>query len=225
MLYALAREVAGLGGRALVTGTARFTPAPHGWPMPPSIAAPDGAAVMRAAESVGASAVLVMTGVRPQPAGRLAPLPPEDIDAVAAGEAFDAVFVEADGSRARAFKAPGDHEPVIPSSVTHVIAVVGASALGQPLDAGTVHRPERVRALVPGLPRDAVCTAEVIARVLSHPDGGRRNALGRPFVVVVNQADTHGGAARTIAAEVRAWGVPSVVVTALRDQERPVRGE
>jgi probable selenium-dependent hydroxylase accessory protein YqeC len=223
LLFALAREVAGLGGRAVVTGSTRFTPAPHGWPMPVKVAARAGEAARLAAES-GVN-VLVVTGVEPQPAGRLAPLAVEDIDALAGVEGFDATLVEADGSRARAFKAPGEREPVIPPSATHVIAVVGASALGQPLDGGAVHRPERVRALVPGLARDALCSAEIIARVLVHDDGGRRGASGRAFAVVVNQADTHPEAARAISAEVRACGVTCALTTALRDSERPVRGE
>lgn len=222
LLYALAREITLLGGRALVTATARFTPAPHGWPMPPTLAASPGAAV-DAARAAGGT--LVLTGVEPQPAGRLAPLSVEDVDAIAASDVFDAILVEADGSRARPFKAPGEHEPVIPSSTTHVVAVVGASALGRRLDGEAVHRPERVRALVPGLSQDAVCSAEVVARVLAHDDGGRRGAAGRRYAVLVNQADTHEAAAYAIASALRASGVTSVVTAALRDQERPVRGE
>lgn len=221
LLYALAREVAVLGGRAIVTGTTRFTPAPHGWPMPPLIEARPGEGTALVARNGGS--VLVVAGVEPQPAGRLAPLSASEIEALTGIEGVDAVLVEADGSRARPFKAPGDHEPVIPAVATHVVATVGASVLGFPLDGPRVHRPERVRVLAPGLAAAAVCDAAIIARVLTHEDGGRKHLGGRPFAVVVNQADTHAAAAEAIAAAVRAAGVARVLVTALRDQERPLR--
>ena len=224
LVYALAREVAALGGRAIVTGTARFTPAPHGWPMPPLSEALPGAAASMVAQASGGPGVLVVVGVEPQPAGRLAPLAPGEVEALAGLEGVDAVLVEADGSRARAFKAPGEHEPVIPDSATHVMAVAGASVLGRPLDEAYVHRPERVRALVLGLPVAAVCDAVLIARVLAHEEGGRKGVGRRRFAVVVNQADTHPEAARLIAEAVREAGVSRVIVTALRDAERPVHG-
>lgn len=218
LLYALAREVASLGGRAIVTGTTRFTPAPHGWAMPPLVEARPSEAASMVARASGP--VLAVTGTEPQPAGRLAPLSAEDIDALAGVEGFDALLVEADGSRARPFKAPGDHEPVIPSSATHVIVTVGASVLGSALDDGHVHRPERVRVLAPG---SEVVDASMVARVLTHAEGGQKDLSARRFVVVVNQADTHAAEADAIAQAVRAAGVPRVLVTALRDVERPVR--
>lgn len=222
LVYALAREVAALGGRAIATGTTRFTPAPHGWPMPPLIEVVTGLAAPRVAQGPGLG-TLVVAGVEPQPPGRLAPLAPEEIEALAALDRVDAVLVEADGSRARPFKAPGDHEPVIPPCATHVVAVVGASVLGQPLDEAHVHRPECVRALVPDLPTDAVCDASLVSRVLAHEGGGRKHLDGRPFAVVVNQADTHTEAAEAIAEALRHWSVMRVLVTALRDVERPLR--
>ncbi|RLT39113.1 MAG: putative selenium-dependent hydroxylase accessory protein YqeC [Chloroflexi bacterium] len=222
LVYALAREVTLLGGRAIVTGTTRFTPAPHGWPMPPLIEVTPGQAAPRVAQA-GDIATLVVAGVEPQPAGRLAPLSPKEIEAMAALDGVDAVLVEADGSRARPFKAPGDQEPVIPACATHVVAVVGAGVLSQPLDEAHVHRPERVRSLVPGLPVDALCEASLIARVLAHAGGGRKHIGGRAYAVVVNQADTHAEAGQVIAEAIRQTGVARVLVTALRDAERPLR--
>jgi molybdenum cofactor cytidylyltransferase len=222
LVYALAREVSLLGGWAIVTGTTRFTPAPHGWPMPPLIEVAAGQAASRVPQA-GNLGTLVVAGVEPQPAGRIAPLSAEEIDALASIDGVDAVLVEADGSRARPFKAPGDHEPVIPMCATHVVAVVGASVLGQPLDGTQVHRPECARALVPGLPADAVCDASLIARVLAHEGGGRKHLGGRAYAVVVNQSDAHAEAAQAIAEAIRKAGVARVLVTALRDAKRPLR--
>lgn len=96
---------------------------------------------------------------------------PEEVD-----EWFDMadhVVVEADGSRRKPFKAPGDHEPVIPSRTTLVCVVMGIRALGEPI-AEVCHRPERVAALAICEPAD-VLTPERAARVITHTEGGMRN--------------------------------------------------
>lgn len=97
---------------------------------------------------------------------------PSLIDEIAATTAAT-VVVEADGSRGRPFKAPDDHEPVIPPSATLVVVVVGCDAIGEPI-ADICHRPERVVALTGARPRDRV-TPDHIAAVVAHPAGGRRN--------------------------------------------------
>jgi len=99
------------------------------------------------------------------------------------------VLDEADGSRTRPFKAPADHEPVIPRETTLVVAVVGADALGQPLAPEHVHRPERVSALSGAAP-DSPVTPELVARVLTHPEGGRKGVPpGARLVVLINKMD------------------------------------
>lgn len=94
------------------------------------------------------------------------------VDTVAAN--IDAtILIEADGSRGRPFKAPSDHEPVIPSSVTLVVVVVGMDALGRPI-VETAHRPELV-AVLAGRPITDPVGPDAIATVVAHPAGGRRN--------------------------------------------------
>jgi molybdenum cofactor cytidylyltransferase len=99
------------------------------------------------------------------------------------------ILAEADGSRTRPFKAPAEHEPVIPEETTLVIAVVGADVLGQPLAAEHVHRQERVSALSGAAP-GAPVTPELVARVLTHPDGGRKGVPpGARLAVLINKMD------------------------------------
>ena len=99
------------------------------------------------------------------------------------------ILDEADGSRTRPFKAPADHEPALPSEATLVIAVVGADVLGQPLAAEHVHRPERVSALS-GTAPGALVTPELVARVLAHPEGGRKGVpSGARLAVLINKMD------------------------------------
>ncbi len=148
-----------------------------------------------------------------EPKSRFAAMSVEAANDIAALSSVDLLVVEADGSKLRPFKAPAEHEPVIPSSATHVCVVVGAGVLDAPLDEEHVHRPERVRAIA----GDAeVVTPEVIAAVMASPRGGRRGVEARGYTVVVNQADTHLDAARRTASAVRAAGVGQVLVTSLR---------
>ncbi len=86
-------------------------------------------------------------------AGKVAGVSAGLVDRLARAPGVDAVILEADGSRRLPFKAPADHEPVIPGSTTIVVPMVGMDALGRPLDATAVHRPERVAALTGAAPR------------------------------------------------------------------------
>ena len=67
--------------------------------------------------------------------------------------------------------------------------VVGADVFGKPMDADHVHRPELVSALA-GAPLGAPMTPAVVARVLAHPDGGRKGAPpGARIVAMINKVD------------------------------------
>jgi len=99
-------------------------------------------------------------------------------------------LIEADGARRRALKAPADHEPAIPPFVDAVIVVAGLSALGQPLEDKWVHRPERFAELS-ALKIGETISADAIAKVLLHPEGGPKNIPTQARrIVLLNQADT-----------------------------------
>lgn len=100
------------------------------------------------------------------------------------------LLIEADGSRRRPLKAPAAHEPVIPGWVSAVVVVAGLSGLGQPVNEEWVHRPEQF-ARLSGLELDAPVTAQGLARVLTHPQGGLKGIpLGARRVALLNQANT-----------------------------------
>ncbi|NJP40497.1 EF2563 family selenium-dependent molybdenum hydroxylase system protein [Oscillospiraceae bacterium HV4-5-C5C] len=125
------------------------------------------------------------------PDGRLAGFTPEQIDQLARKREYQLILTEADGSRRLPFKAPAEHEPQIPSSSHMVIAVMGWSAFGRPLDALHVHRPAYLRALI-NCPDTAV--AEVDERLLlawlSHPQGCFKAVPpGCRRVLLLNQLD------------------------------------
>ena len=131
------------------------------------------------------------------------------------------ILNEADGSRMRPFKAPAGHEPVIPAETTLVVPVVGADVFGKPLLADHVHRPELVSALS-GAPLGTPITPEIVARVLAHPDGGRKGVpVGARVIVMINKVERlpDRAPAREAAERLlREPGIQAVLLTAMREE-------
>ncbi|EMA68227.1 anaerobic dehydrogenase cluster protein [Halorubrum aidingense JCM 13560] len=145
---------------------------------------------------------------------------PETVDALAA--AHDGpVLVKADGARTRLLKAPNDREPQIPSGADTVVPVASVGAVGEPLSAETVHRPERVAALVDADLGDEI-TPELIGRVLAHERGGLKGIPpGATPVPLLNAVDDDAdeAVAREISAVVHEHAdVPRVVLARMIDE-------
>jgi probable selenium-dependent hydroxylase accessory protein YqeC len=103
---------------------------------------------------------------------------------------FDWLLAKADGARRREFKAPGPDEPVVPAAATHVVPVASVRAVGRPLSAPTVHRPERVAAITGAAVGDEL-TPETVGTVLASTEGGLKGVPADATVTpVVNKADT-----------------------------------
>lgn len=219
LLYRLGREAEARGLRAVLAGTTRFTPEPAGR-MPRLESARESLLPRVVDSALRDDAVVVATPGR-ESKGRLAAISVETADAIARLGGLGLLALEADGSKLRPFKAPAEHEPVVPPLATHVVAVVGADAIDAPLDERHVHRPERVRAIAGA--SAAICDIPLLARVLASPDGGRKRAEGRQFAVLVNKAELAPAGAHDLARALREEGVPRVVVASLRDEEQPVR--
>ena len=100
------------------------------------------------------------------------------------------LLIEADGARLRPLKAPGEHEPALPDFVSEVIVSAGLSALGKPLTAEWVHRPEYFARLT-GLQEGELITPQSLKQALLHPNGGLKGIpeRARP-ICILNQADT-----------------------------------
>lgn len=99
------------------------------------------------------------------------------------------LLIEADGAKQRALKAPADYEPVIPKGVDWVVVLAGLSALGNPLDANIVHRPE-IFSEVTGLIENEIIQA---ADMVSHLGSIKGGLKGIPDycmkILFLNQAD------------------------------------
>ena len=99
------------------------------------------------------------------------------------------VIIEADGAAGRPLKAPAPHEPVIPESVTVVIAVMGLSALGKAMGPKVVFRPELFKALT-GLGEGYILDAKGVAGAFDGTAGLFKNAPARARrMVFLNQLD------------------------------------
>jgi probable selenium-dependent hydroxylase accessory protein YqeC len=83
---------------------------------------------------------------------------------------LDYLLVEADGSAGHPVKAPALHEPVIPKSVTIVLALLGLEALGRTFTPETVFRPE-LAGKITGLKLGEELAASALAKLFLHPQG------------------------------------------------------
>ncbi|MDM8518960.1 selenium cofactor biosynthesis protein YqeC [Anaerolineales bacterium HSG6] len=118
---------------------------------------------------------------------------PSLVDELAATGRFDAIIVEADGSRMCSFKAPATHEPVIPACTSIVIPVVGLDVIAQPLHPNYVHRAELVSRLTE-TPINQPVSAQTVTQVLSHAQGGLKNVPPQAKVIpLLNKADAESG--------------------------------
>jgi probable selenium-dependent hydroxylase accessory protein YqeC len=125
------------------------------------------------------------------------------------------VLVKADGARTRLLKAPDEREPQIPAGADRVIPVASVGAVGEPLTAEVVHRPERVAAITDAEVGDEI-TPELVGRVLADELGGLKDvppdATAIPLINAVDDAADE-AIARSVARVVHARAdVPRVVL-------------
>jgi len=82
----------------------------------------------------------------------------------------DYLILEADGAAGLPVKAPASHEPVIPSSVTLVVAMMGLEAVGKALEPEIVFRLERFKRLT-GLMDGAKIDFKALGKIFHSPEG------------------------------------------------------
>lgn len=136
---------------------------------------------------------------------------PAQVDRWFATDTADHIIVEADGARRRPFTAPAPWEPPIPAAATHVVACIGADALGYVI-ADRLHRPLRVAAAAGCSPYERLTPVRA-ARALTSPVGMGKNvpALAR-FVVAVGGADPDDTQVHELVAELDQRQTESLVI-------------
>ena len=186
-MFRLAREVVDRGGRVITTTTTRIFGAQIAL-APAHVPAAD-LTRERVAAALALHRHVLVIGPTEASSGKAEGVSLDLFRRLRAWFPDACLLNEADGSRMRPFKAPADYEPVIPAETTLVVPVVGADVFGTPLDAEHVHRPELVSALC-GAPMGTLITPAIVARVLAHPDGGRKGVpAGARVVVLINKVE------------------------------------
>ncbi|MDQ2807971.1 MAG: selenium cofactor biosynthesis protein YqeC [Chloroflexota bacterium] len=180
----LVTELRALGRRVVSTATVPMRPL-TGVPDHPFLIEADPALRLARLPALLAAAGHVRVAAETLRADKIRGVDPTAIAPLRALPGLDHLLVEADGARHRALKAPAAHEPALPPDPTVVLICADLAALGAPLDALHVHRPELVQALT-GLPAGAPLTGAAVATVLTHPAGGLQGipATARTWVVL-----------------------------------------
>jgi molybdenum cofactor cytidylyltransferase len=225
LMFRLAAELTAAGQRVVTTMTTKIfvsqmAQAPH-----TLVLHGEGALLAQLPEVLAEYGHVLIAGGTMVEQDKVEGVPPELLDRVAAQPAVDVVIVEADGSRRLPFKAPAQHEPVIPSCTTVLVPVVGLDVVGKPLLAGQVHRPEIVAALSGAALCDPI-TPEMIAAVLGHLEGGAKGLPpGARLVPFLNKAEDEAtlAAARQIARLLLAHPIVDRVIIGAAQAPDPVR--
>lgn len=102
----------------------------------------------------------------------------------------DLVLIEADGSRRRPFKAPGNHEPAVHPDSSRIILAAGLTALGRSIGE-SCHRLREIVAIT-GKSGDCLLSERDMAQVIreGYLHKCRLRWPGVPVTVILNQADT-----------------------------------
>jgi molybdenum cofactor cytidylyltransferase len=130
----------------------------------------------------------------------------------------DVILVEADGAGCRPFKAPLDHEPVIPPSSTVVLPVAGLDVIGKTLSSENCHRPERIAELM-NIKIGDIITTDIVAKTILHPRGGMKDVPVKARVVpILNKADSPSeiAIASEIAKGLTEGGIKRSIITSLK---------
>ena len=226
-MFRLAQEIADAGGKVITTTTTRIFAAQI--PLAPIHFSSYEVDRARLEAALADKGHVLVTAPINRAEGKAAGVSLEVVRALGAVPGVSAILIEADGSRMRPFKAPAEHEPVIPPETTLVVPVVGADIFGEPLNEVRVHRSELVRALT-GAAVDEPVTPTLVAQVLTHPAGGLKGVPPAARVIpLVNKVDdlrALTAARETARALLRHARVEAVLLGATRQAEavREVHG-
>ena len=132
---------------------------------------------------------------------------------------IDYIIIEADGAAGRPIKAPREGEPVIPSSTTLVVAILGLDGVEKEVNEENVFEVERVSKLT-GIPVGDKMTDEAMAVLMTHPEGIFKGAPSSSRVIAfLNKVDIPNGV-------IKAKGIAQKIIKRKQPQiERVVLGQ
>jgi len=221
-MFQLAAEIAAAGGQVITTTTTRIFEAQIA--LAPVHFVAGQASLAEISAALARTGHVLLTGPVDTAAGKAPGIPLSLVPELQALPVHPTLLIEADGARMRPFKAPAEHEPVIPAETTLVVPVAGVDILGRTLSNEYVHRAELVAQLV-GARLGDVVTPELVAGVLAHSSGGLKNAPAPSRrVALINKVESPDdvAGARQIAGLALRSGRFSAVVLAKVRRDPPV---
>jgi probable selenium-dependent hydroxylase accessory protein YqeC len=141
---------------------------------------------------------------------------------------IDYIIIEADGAAGRPVKAPREGEPVIPSSTTLVVAILGVDGVEREVNEENVFQVERVSKLT-GIPMGKKMTDEAMAILMTHPDGIFKGTPSSSRVIAfLNKVDIPNGVVKAngIARKIierKHWQIERIVLGQLKSESPVVK--
>jgi len=128
--------------------------------------------------------------------GKLIGISPNLVNGLWSSRGIDTIIIETDGAAGLPVKAPRENEPVIPTSTTLVVAVLGVDGMEMELNEENVFQPERVSKIT-GIPVGEKLTDEAMAILITHSEGIFKGAPPSARVVAfLNKVDIPDGVAK-----------------------------
>lgn len=158
--------------------------------------------------------------------GKLKGVSPNLVDELWGSHDIDTIIIEADGAAGRPVKAPREWEPVIPSSTSLVVAILGIDGAEVKLNEDNVFQSEGVSKLT-GISMGERLTEEAMATLMTHSEGIFKGTPSSSRVVAfLNKVDIPNGVAKaeSIARKILEKGHPRIerVVLGQLKNEPPV---
>jgi len=232
-LFRLAAELSSQGVRVVATTTTRIAVEQIAR-APAFVPVTDGdlplSAIAQALDAHGQALLIGRETIEQGAVRKKAGIAPQTLDVLVeygCSLGIGVILVEADGSKMLPAKAPAAHEPALPASTTLLTPVLGLDAIGRPIDARRLHRPERIRRLLGLSDRETHrLTPADASRLLLHPDGGMKDCPpGARLIYLLNKADTQPRRAvgRGMADHLASHGRSALVTTLQQDTDAPVQ--
>jgi probable selenium-dependent hydroxylase accessory protein YqeC len=125
--------------------------------------------------------------------GKLKGVSPNLVNGLWSSHGIDTIIIEADGAAGRPVKAPRENEPVIPTSTTLVVAILGVDGMERELNEENVFQTERISKIT-GIPIRERLTDEAMAILMTHPEGIFKGAPSSSRVIAfLNKVDIPNG--------------------------------
>ena len=132
---------------------------------------------------------------------------------------IDYIIIETDGAAGRPVKAPREGEPVIPSSTTLVVAILGVDGVEREVNEENIFQAKRVSKMT-GIPMGKKMTDEAMAVLVTHREGIFKGAPSSARVITfLNKVDIPNGV-------IKAKGIAQKIMERKHPQiERVVLGQ